>query len=184
LLLLGAGRWSVSVAPTTLYTVYVFNKLYVIYTLNMLCIAPQSGSCVIYDLHTISEVRSMPRRKETVADVEALLAAGEMLSLGQIALLVGMSRYAVDHWLNDGIRVPGRLERWMPEYELTPGGHRLVPADAVRRIVEMRRMRRQGPTERAMAGRGEHPGAMGVGDPASDPRPSKCTSNPAPDQGL
>ena len=89
-----------------------------------------------------------PRRRESADDVRARLDAGNALSPGQVARLLGMTRFAVDYWLNRGLRVRGEAERWFPPYTETPGGQRMLRPDVVRRILAMRQAEHQGPRSR------------------------------------
>lgn len=86
----------------------------------------------------------MSSPEDRLAALEDRLAADEWLTPGQVAVLVGMSRWAVDQWLSDGIRIEGETARWFPEYLRTPGGRRLVSPWDVRRIVAMCRQRHHG----------------------------------------
>jgi hypothetical protein len=98
-----------------------------------------------YDLHTHDEARRMSRPKETQEDVERRLEADESLTPGQIALLLGMSRYSVDHWLKNGIRIKGYAEPWLPRYDTTVGGYRVVRPEVVRQILALRGSDLRGP---------------------------------------
>lgn len=94
----------------------------------------------------------MPRRPETREEVQARLDAGEALSPGQIAVLLGnVSRYGVDYWLVEGLIDKETGERWYPAFESTPGGHRKIPAVDVRHLIDLagRRTRRRPPRRRS-----------------------------------
>lgn len=92
----------------------------------------------------------MPKRTETREEIQARLGAGEALSPGQVAALLGVSRYGVDYWLVEGIIDKETGERWFPSFESTPGGHRKVPAADVRRLMDLasRATRRRPPRRR------------------------------------
>lgn len=63
---------------------------------------------------------------DDAADIEAQLNAGAWLSPGRVAVLFGRTRYAVDDWLN-----AGKLR-----YRRTPGGHRELNPEDVRRLLD------------------------------------------------
>jgi hypothetical protein len=79
----------------------------------------------------------VPRRTETAESARAALDADRDLTTGQIALILAVSRFAVDHWLVEGIADRATGERWTPEHHFTPGGHRKVPAGEVRKLIAL-----------------------------------------------
>jgi hypothetical protein len=116
----------------------VFNLLNLGYTTGMLSAAHPEAVNARYDLHVdIREQIVMPRPAETAQEVAARLADGQDLTPGQVAILLGVTRYGVDYWIVAGIQVPGEAERWHPEHTTSPGGRRKIKAEAVRRLIEL-----------------------------------------------
>ena len=125
--------------------------LNVLYAMGMLSAEPRETANARYDLHIESREGTVPGRVGTAQEVAARLDAGQSLTTGQVAILLGVTRYGVDYWLVEGIRVPGEAARWRPEFTASPGGHRRITPAAVRRLAELatqdrpRRARRHDP---------------------------------------
>ena len=115
----------------------VFNLRNVVYTMGMLSAAHLKPVNARYDLHIELKERNMPRRAETAAEVAARLDAGQDLTPGQVAILLGVTRFGVDYWIVEGLQVSGETERWHPEHTTSPGGRRKVKAAAVRRLIDL-----------------------------------------------
>lgn len=93
-----------------------------------------------YDLH-ISDGGNMPRRSSTPDEIQARLDAGKPLGVGDVAALLGVSRFGVNNWIVNGVADPESGGRWYPTVVATPGGHRKIVAESVLRLVELAQLR-------------------------------------------
>jgi hypothetical protein len=76
------------------------------------------------------------------AEVEAAerrLSAGAWLKPGEVAALFNTTRWSVDRWLRNGVRMGG--QRWRIGFRETPGGHRECDPADIRRILALYRQR-------------------------------------------
>jgi len=67
--------------------------------------------------------------EDRAADIERRLDAGEWLRPGDVGVLFGRTRYAVDDWMN-----AGKLR-----FRRSPGGHREAHPEDVRRLLDEQR---------------------------------------------
>lgn len=76
----------------------------------------------------------------TAAEIEKRLTDGDWLKPGEVAALFGRSRWAVNGWLKNGVKIAG--ERYYIGYRETPGGHRECDPEDIRTVLAAYRVRR------------------------------------------
>lgn len=91
-----------------------------------------------YDRHKRAKVGAMS--DGTAAEIEQRLNDGAWLKPGEVATLFGRSRWAVDGWIKNGVRVKG--ERYYLGFRETPGGHRELDPDDVKKVLAAYHTRR------------------------------------------
>jgi hypothetical protein len=80
--------------------------------------------------------------EQLAEETERRLAEGAWLRVGEVALLFGVSRFAVDYWIKNGGTVNG--ERFFPTYRKTFGGWRELDPVDVKLLLDSYRKRRTG----------------------------------------
>jgi hypothetical protein len=95
-----------------------------------------------YDRHICTGVEIMAEDSADAAGIERRLRTGAWLRPGEVGILFGKSRWAVDYWLRKGVKVRGETDRRMIGFRESPGGWRECDPDDVSALLDAYRTRR------------------------------------------